>query len=86
VKGIKTRTNNKEGRESKNQGTGGKCMTEEIPEYLRRGSARERKVTARFRCENEEREGIGRKERKEGAECDVRRERQSSTCGMDVAK
>jgi hypothetical protein len=41
---------------------------------------------ARFRCENEERESIGRKERKEGAECDVRRERQSSTCGMDVAK
>jgi hypothetical protein len=33
-------------------------MTEEIPEYLRR--EKERKVKARFRCENEEREGIGR--------------------------
>jgi hypothetical protein len=30
--------------------------------------------------------GIGRKERKEGAECAMRRERQLSTCGMDVAK
>jgi hypothetical protein len=28
--------------------------------------------------------GIGWKERKEGAECDMRRERQLSTCGMDV--
>jgi hypothetical protein len=31
-----------------------------------------------------EKTGIGRKERKEGAECVVRRERQLSTCGMDV--
>jgi hypothetical protein len=30
--------------------------------------------------------GIGKKERKEGAECAMRRERQSITCGMDVAK
>jgi hypothetical protein len=30
--------------------------------------------------------GIGWKERKEGAECGMRRERQWSTCGMDVAK
>jgi hypothetical protein len=29
--------------------------------------------------------GIGWKKRKEGAECATRRERQSSTCGMDVA-
>jgi hypothetical protein len=34
----------------------GKCMTEEIPEYLGRKSARERKMMARFRCGNEERE------------------------------
>jgi hypothetical protein len=31
-----------------------------------------------------EKTGIGRKERKEGAECVMRRERQLSTCGMDV--
>jgi hypothetical protein len=30
-------------------------MTEEIPEYPGRESARERKMMARFRCENEER-------------------------------
>jgi hypothetical protein len=29
-------------------------MTEEIPEYLGRESARERKMMARFRCRNEE--------------------------------
>jgi hypothetical protein len=33
-----------------------KCMTEEIPEYLRRESARERKMMGRFRFGNEERE------------------------------
>jgi hypothetical protein len=32
------------------------CMTNEIPEYLRRESARERKMMARLRCGNEERE------------------------------
>jgi hypothetical protein len=32
------------------------------------------------------RQNIGRKERKEGAECDMRREKQLSKCGMDVAK
>jgi hypothetical protein len=31
-------------------------MTEEIPEYLGRESAKERKMMARFRCGNEERE------------------------------
>jgi hypothetical protein len=31
-------------------------MTGEFPEYLGRESARERKMTARFRCGNEERE------------------------------
>jgi hypothetical protein len=33
-----------------------------------------------------EKTDIGWKERKEGAECAMRRERQLSTCGMDVAK
>jgi hypothetical protein len=33
-----------------------RCMTEEIPEYLGRESARERKMMARFTCGNEERE------------------------------
>ncbi|KAJ3629633.1 hypothetical protein MTP99_014013 [Tenebrio molitor] len=33
-----------------------------------------------------EKPGSGRKERKEGAECAMRRDRQLNTCGMDVAK
>jgi hypothetical protein len=33
-----------------------KCMREEIPEYLGKKSARERKMMAKFRCGNEERE------------------------------
>ncbi|KAJ3624926.1 hypothetical protein MTP99_018515 [Tenebrio molitor] len=33
-----------------------RCMAEEIPEYLARDSARERKMMARFRCWNVERE------------------------------
>jgi hypothetical protein len=33
-----------------------RCMTEEIPEYLGKESAKERKMMARFRCGNEERE------------------------------
>jgi hypothetical protein len=33
-----------------------KCMTEEIPEYLERESAKERKMMTRFRCGKEERE------------------------------
>jgi hypothetical protein len=33
-----------------------RCMTEEIPEYLGRDSARERKMMARFRCGNKETE------------------------------
>jgi hypothetical protein len=51
----------------------------EIPEYLGRESAKERK-------RREKETGIKRKERKEGAECVMRRERQLSTCGMEVAK
>jgi hypothetical protein len=33
-----------------------------------------------------EKTGIGWKERKEGAECVMRRQRQLTTCEMDVAK
>jgi hypothetical protein len=45
--------------------------------YLGRESARERKMMARFRCGDEEIEtGIGWEERKEDAECAMRRERQ----------
>jgi hypothetical protein len=63
-----------------------RCMTEEIPEYLRE-SAKERQIMARFSCGNEERENRYWTEgRKEGAECAVRREKRLSTCGMDVAK
>jgi hypothetical protein len=46
------------------------------PEYLGRESAKERKMMARFRCGNEERENrYWWEERKEGAECAMRRER-----------
>jgi hypothetical protein len=45
-----------------------------------RESAKERKMMARFRCGNEEEKtGVGWKERKEGAECAMKRERQLST-------
>jgi hypothetical protein len=33
-----------------------RCLIEEIPEYLRKEISRERKMMARFRCGNEERE------------------------------
>jgi hypothetical protein len=49
---------------------------------------REKKLWRDFRCgkRGKRKTGIGWKERKEGAESAMRRERQSSTCGMDVAK
>jgi hypothetical protein len=64
-----------------------RCI-QEIPEYLRRESAKERKMMARFRCGNEEREN---RYWMEGEERRCRmfyeeRERQLNTCGMDVAK
>jgi hypothetical protein len=40
-------------------------MTEEIPEYLRRESAKERKMMVRFICRNEERENRYRTEGEE---------------------
>jgi hypothetical protein len=64
-----------------------RCMTEQIPEDLGRESAKERKMMARFRCGNKERENRYWMEgEEEGVECTMRRERQFSTCGMDVAK
>jgi hypothetical protein len=57
-----------------------RCMTEEIAENLGRESARERKMMARFRYGNVERENwFWQKKSKESAECAVSRERQSST-------
>jgi hypothetical protein len=35
-----------------------RCMTEEIPEYLGRENAREKKMMGRFRCGNEERKQV----------------------------
>jgi hypothetical protein len=42
-------------------------MTQEIPEYLGRERAKERKMIARFRCGNEERKHVldGRKVKRE---------------------
>jgi hypothetical protein len=45
VKGTKTQTSKKEGKESK---------TQENPEYLGRASGKEIKTMTRFRCGNEE--------------------------------
>jgi hypothetical protein len=42
-----------------------KCMAEEIPAYLERESAKERKMMARFRCGNEEKENRYWMEREE---------------------
>jgi hypothetical protein len=53
-------------------------MTEEIPEYLGRESARQRKMIVRFRC--------GKEEKKQVLHGRRGRERQLSTCGTDVAK
>jgi hypothetical protein len=60
---------------------------EEIPEYLERESTREKKLWRDLDVgTRREKTGIGWKERKEGAECVVRRERQLRICGLDVAK
>jgi hypothetical protein len=85
VKRTKTQISKKERRKTKNLDTTGsmsyeRCRTEEIPEYLRRESAKERKMMGT----REEKTGVGWKERKEGAECAMKRERQSSTCGMEA--
>jgi hypothetical protein len=64
-------------------------MTEEIPEYQGRESAKERKMMASFWCENEKRENrywMKGDERRRRMCYDMRRDRQLSTCGMDVAK
>jgi hypothetical protein len=52
-------TDKQERRESENRGTTGSmrgCGTEDVPVYLGRESAKERKMMAGFRCGNEERE------------------------------
>jgi hypothetical protein len=61
VKGTKIQTSKKEGKEAMNPDRYNwkyeKCMTEEIPEYLGKESAKKkRKLMARFTCGNEERE------------------------------
>jgi hypothetical protein len=62
-------------------------MREQIPEYLGRDNARERKMMPRTKCGKEERDNrYWMEESKEGAECAMKREIQLSTCGMDVAK
>jgi hypothetical protein len=92
VKGTKIQTSKKEGKEAMNPDRYNwkyeKCMTEEIPEYLERKSARERKMMPRFTCGNEEREN---RYWMEGEErrcrmCYEGRQTKLSTCRMDVAK
>ncbi|KAJ3620528.1 hypothetical protein MTP99_004469 [Tenebrio molitor] len=64
-----------------------RCMTKEIcsiwgeRECKREKNERDLDVGTRI-----EKTGIGWKDRKGGAECAIKRERQLSTCGMDVAK
>jgi hypothetical protein len=55
VKGTKTQTRKKESRYNREYE---RCMAEEIPEHLGRESVREKKMMARFRCGNEERENM----------------------------
>jgi hypothetical protein len=64
-----------------------KCMTEEILEYLERECKR-KKNGGEIRCGNEERENRFWMEGEERRcrMCYEERERQSSACGMDVAK
>jgi hypothetical protein len=62
VKGIKTQTSKKKGKESKIQ-IQQEGMTEEIPEYLGKESTKERRMMATFRCGNEERERMEGQER-----------------------
>jgi methyl coenzyme M reductase subunit C-like uncharacterized protein (methanogenesis marker protein 7) len=68
MKGRKTRTSKKERRESRYNREYERCMTEDIPEYLRRESARKRKMMGRFRGERKQvldgRKGKNDEERK----------------------
>jgi hypothetical protein len=87
VKGTKTRTSKKEGRELKNPDTTGSMRGDRGNSGVPEESAKERQIMARFSCGNEEIENRYWTEgRKEGAECAARREKRLSTCGMDVAK
>jgi hypothetical protein len=77
VKCIKTQTSKKEGKESTYNRKYERCMTGNS------GVPNERECK---RKKNDgEKTGIGWKGRKEGAEC-ATRERESSTCGKNVAK
>jgi hypothetical protein len=76
----------KEGRESKNPDT-----TERMRKFRSTWGEREYKIKKKLWRDLDmgtrtEKTGIGWKERKEGAECVVRRERQLRICGKDVAK
>jgi hypothetical protein len=75
VKWTKTQTSKKEGKESKNPDITGSMR-----------GVKERKIMAKFLDVGTRREktGFGWKERKEGREYAMRREKQLSTCGMDV--
>jgi hypothetical protein len=84
VKRTKTQTSKKEGKESKNPDTTG-TITEAIPEYLWRESAKEIKMMARLRCGNEEREKKVLDGRRGKRMCYEERE-DNDTCGMDVVK
>jgi hypothetical protein len=66
-KGTDKQERRKRIKESKYNRKYERCMTKEIPEYLGRESAKERKMMARFRCGKEQRESrywVKRKERR----------------------
>jgi hypothetical protein len=71
VKGTKTQTSEKEGKDRKYE----RCMTEEIPEYLGREGQKEEKWWRDLDVgTRREKTDIGRKKRKEGADCARRSE------------
>jgi hypothetical protein len=77
VKGTKARQTRKKrkNQESKYNRKYDRCMTEEIPEYLGRECAKERRMMARFRCKTQEKENRYWMEGEEkGAEYAMRRE------------
>jgi hypothetical protein len=61
-----------------------KCRTEWKEESHKQ--ARKKGENQRIQIKQGDKTSIGRKERKEGAECAMRRERQLSTSVMDIAK
>jgi hypothetical protein len=83
VKGTKTQTSKKEGKTqtSKKEGRQRKFRSTWGERECKRKMMGDLDVGTR-----REKTGIGWKEGKEGAECAMKRERQLSTCGIDVAK